>query len=183
MTSLELLLNRHSCGKLAAPAPKGEVLENIYRAGLKAPDHGMLRPWRFIEVQGRSLDHLSDIFVQAAQANDGNINKAQSMAHRAPLIIVAIACCQEHPKVPEIEQLLSAGCSVQAMQMAALAQGYNGIWRTGAMSYDPLVKQQLGLNENEHIVGFLYLGTPQSDAPAKKPYEIDDYVSKLSESV
>lgn len=180
MDSLELLLNRHSCAKLSEPAPTGKALENIYLAGLKTPDHGDLRPWRFIEIQGKGLDKLTEIFVEATQATGGNVAKAQQMAYRAPLIIAAIASCVDHPKVPEIEQLLSAGCAVQAMQMAALAQGFNGIWRSGALSYDPLVKERLGLAEKEQIVGFLYLGTPAASPIQKKPYAISDFVTSLA---
>lgn len=179
MQALELLLERHSIAKLAEPAPEGEVLEAIYHAGLKTPDHGGLAPWRFIEVSGQGLDKLSAIFKEAADTEQGDPEKAANMPYRAPLIIIAIAHIKPHPKVPNVEQLLSAGCAVHAMQMAAQAQGFNGIWRTGAMSYSESVNQALGLTENEQIVGFLYLGTPQTGPIAKKPYEIDKFVSKI----
>ena len=55
MDALDLLLNRRSASRLAEPAPAGEQLENILRAGLRAPDHGTLQPWRFfiIAADGR----------------------------------------------------------------------------------------------------------------------------------
>ncbi|MGR5543123.1 nitroreductase family protein, partial [Vibrio campbellii] len=52
MDALELLLNRRSIAKLSAPAPEGVALENIIQAGLRAPDHGNLQPWRFVIAQG-----------------------------------------------------------------------------------------------------------------------------------
>ncbi|MFM2483578.1 NAD(P)H nitroreductase [Celerinatantimonas yamalensis] len=180
MEAIELLLHRHSCAKLAAPAPTGEALETIYHAGLKTPDHGGLKPWRFIEVSGAGMDRLADIFAAAAQHAQGDVDKAKAMPQRAPLIIIVIASYVIHPKVPEMEQLLSAGCAVHAMQMAALAQGFNGIWRTGPMSYDNTVNEMLGLTDSEQIVGFLYLGTAQTGAPQKSPYQIDQFVSKIN---
>lgn len=72
----------------------------------------------------------------------------------------------EH-KVPEWEQVAAAGCSVHAMQMAAVAQGFGGIWRTGSWTKDPVVREGLGCEEHDKIVGFLYLGTPALKAPAK----------------
>ncbi|MFM2480093.1 NAD(P)H nitroreductase [Celerinatantimonas sp. YJH-8] len=179
MQAIELLLERHSCAKLGLPAPGGEALANIYRAGLKTPDHGGFTPWRFIEVSESGLDTLSSVFAKAATAEAGDVAKAEQMPYRAPLIIVVIASLKHHPKVPDIEQVMSAGCAVQAMQMAALAQGFNGIWRTGPMSYSDVVNTELGLKSNEQIVGFLYLGTPQSAIPQKKPYAIDKFVSKI----
>ncbi|PLM54617.1 NAD(P)H nitroreductase, partial [Klebsiella michiganensis] len=50
MDALELLVNRRSASRLTDPAPAGEQLENILRAGLRAPDHGTLQPWRFFII-------------------------------------------------------------------------------------------------------------------------------------
>lgn len=71
-----------------------------------------------------------------------------------------IAHITENGKVPNWEQVVSAGCAVQAMQMAALAQGFNGIWRTGSWTHHPVVRQGFACREQDEIVGFLYLGTP-----------------------
>ena len=59
---------------------------------------------------------------------------------------------------------MSAGCAVMAMQMAAVAQGFNGIWRTGPLTDSPVVREGLSCGEHDKIVGFLYLGTPQLKA-------------------
>lgn len=48
---LHLLLTRSSCGLLQAPAPSGDVLEHILQAGLRAPDHGHLQPFQFLQVR------------------------------------------------------------------------------------------------------------------------------------
>ncbi|WP_432459349.1 MULTISPECIES: NAD(P)H nitroreductase [unclassified Agarivorans] len=179
MNALDLLLERQSCARLAAPAPEGAELEVIWNAGLRAPDHGGLTPWRFIHVSGEGLTRLSSIFEKAAFAEQADEEKARAMPFRAPLITIVIASPKSHTKVPEIEQVLSAGCAVQAMQMAALAQGYNGIWRTGAMAYSSIVNDELGLAEQESIVGFLYLGSPQVKPNKHKQLAFKDYVSWL----
>lgn len=179
MKALDLLLNRHSCARLAAPAPEGAELETIWNAGLRAPDHGGLSPWRFIHVSGEGLSKLAGIFEQAALAEEGDAEKAKSMPFRAPLITIVIASPKTHSKVPEIEQVLSAGCAVHAMQMAAYAQGYNGIWRTGPMAYSSIVNHELGLAEHESIVGFLYLGSPQTKVAKPRELPFKDYVTWL----
>ncbi|AJR08034.1 NAD(P)H nitroreductase [Photobacterium gaetbulicola] len=163
MDALTLLLNRRSLPKMVAPAPEGEALEAIFRAGLRAPDHAGLAPWRFIVSQGEGLQKLADILVEAANsegADDAAIEKAGSAPFRAPMVITVVAKVAEHDKVPVIEQYLSAGCAVQAMQLAAIAQGYAGFWRTGKWAYHPVVRQALGVGGDNMIVGFLYLGTP-----------------------
>ncbi|MGC6386985.1 NAD(P)H nitroreductase [Ewingella sp. S1.OA.A_B6] len=164
MDALDLLVNRRSASRLAAPAPSGQVLQNIINAGMRAPDHGALQPWRFVIAENEGLTRFSEL-LRAAAIKDGAdekaIEKATQAPLRAPQIITIIAACKESPKVPQWEQLLSAGCAVQAMQMAALAQGFNGIWRTGAWTDHSDVRQAFKCGPNDKIVGFLYLGTPQ----------------------
>lgn len=167
MDALDLLLNRRSASRLAAPAPAGEALQNIIHAGMRAPDHGALQPWRFVIAENDGLTRFSELLRAAAikeGADEKAVEKATQAPLRAPQIITVIAACKESPKVPQWEQLLSAGCAVQAMQMAALAQGFNGIWRTGAWTDHPDVRKAFKCGENDKIVGFLYLGTPQLKA-------------------
>ncbi len=182
MDALDLLLNRRSVGKLSAPAPEGKALENIIRAGLRAPDHGGLTPWRFVISEGKGLGKLAQILVDAAQAEHSDeavIEKMRNAPFRAPMVITVIAKVTEHPKVPAFEQYLSAGCAVQAMQMAACAQGFQGFWRSGDLMFHPLVHKALGLSELDEIVGFLYLGTASGE-PMKAPERhLSDFVEYL----
>jgi nitroreductase len=178
MQALDLLLNRSSQPRLQSPAPSGDALENIMQAALRAPDHAALTPWQFIVCQGQGLDRLGKIFEQAAI--DGNkaekdIQRAPQLPLRAPMVIVAIAKYQEHPKVPWVEQVASASCAVHSMQMAAVAQGFSGVWRTGFYAQDQIVKQAFKLQEKDEIVGFLYLGTACTIAMPKANKNSQDY--------
>lgn len=162
MDALSLLLQRRSIPRLAAPAPSGDVLENIFRAGLRAPDHGGLMPWRFIVSEGEGLQRFADILVSAAKADELDdlvIEKASKAPFRAPMVITVISHVTPEHKVPVFEQHLSAGCAVQAMQMAAVAQGFSGFWRTGSWAYHPVVREAFGVSGEDMIVGFLYLGS------------------------
>ncbi|WON78569.1 NAD(P)H nitroreductase [Serratia sp. UGAL515B_01] len=170
MDALDLLLNRRSASRLVAPAPAGEVRQNIINAGLRAPDHGALQPWRFVLIESSGLERFSELLQRAAtqeQMDESSIEKAKQAPFRAPLIIAVVAHCSKNLKVPHWEQVVSAGCAVQAMQMAALAQGFNGIWRTGVWTKNPLVREAFSCREQDEIVGFLYLGTPQLKASTK----------------
>lgn len=164
MDALDLLLNRRSASRLAAPAPSGEALQNIINAGMRAPDHGALQPWRFVIVENDGLIRFSNLLKNAAEKDgldEKAIEKATQAPMRAPQIITVVADCKESAKVPQWEQVVSAGCAVHAMQMAAQAQGFNGIWRTGPWTDHAAVRDAFGCHENDRIVGFLYLGTPQ----------------------
>jgi len=164
MDALDLVVNRRSASRLSEPAPKGEALENIIRAGMRAPDHGTLQPWRFIVIENEGRERFSQLLENTARNDNMEekaIEKAKQSPFRAPMIITVVAHCEAHHKVPRWEQVVSAGCAVMAMQMAAQAQGFNGIWRSGAWTEHEAVRQAFNCREQDAIVGFLYLGTPQ----------------------
>lgn len=181
MDALTLLLNRRSASRLTTPAPQGEELNNILAAGMRAPDHGALRPWHFVIMQDAGIKRFSQLLEKAAI--EGKLGaeveeKARNAPFRAPLIITVIAKIKEHAKVPQWEQLVAASCTVQAMQMAAVAQGFGGIWRSGSWTEDAVVRAGLGCEENDRIVGFLYLGTPELKAPAKvQTPDMDSFIT------
>lgn len=180
MSVIEFLLNRSSQSKLTEPAPSKEELETILRAGFRAPDHAHLRPYKFYVHQGEGRQELAELLERAAKNNpdlDETVElKAPTLPFRAPVIVTVVAKVTEHPKVPAIEQVLTAGCAVMAMQQAALALGYGGIWRTGAFAADPYVKQAFDAGEQDEIVGFLYLGTPDQTVKASPMPELAQFV-------
>lgn len=164
MDALDALHLRSSVPKLSGPLPSQEMLDNIYKAAFRAADHAVLRPWRFLVVKGEARERLGDLFAEAGLAKDASLDNAaldklRAKPLRAPLVLICISSFKPHPKVPEIEQDLSAGAATQNMLLAAFAQGLGAMWRTGTLAYDPTVKSGLGLSENEKIIGFLYIGT------------------------
>ena len=156
MDALELLVNRRSASRLAEPAPAGEQLENILRAGMRAPDHGTLQPWHFLLLKVKAASASASCWSRGGcrRSDEKGIDKARNAPFRAPMIIAVVAKCQAEHKVPVWEQEMSAGCAVMAMQMAAVAQGFNGIWRTGPLTESPAVRDGLNCGEHDKIVGF-----------------------------
>ena len=116
METLEAIQTRNSVPLLTDPAPTSEEMSEVYKGALRAPDHARLRPWKFIEVRGDSRDKLAKIFIDTATAlnsdlSENEISKLQKAPHRAPMVIILAADIKEHPKVPEIEQIISLVCS------------------------------------------------------------------------
>ncbi|TQV66323.1 nitroreductase [Exilibacterium tricleocarpae] len=182
MDALTALQQRVSSPRLTAPAPRGQALEAIFAAALRAADHANMRPWRFLVIEGEARHALGRLFVAALEADNPAVEAAQKQRVadkplRAPMVLVAVARCRPHPKVPELEQLLSAGAAVQNMINAAYAQGVGAYWRTGSMAYDPLVAQGLGLEEGDKIVGFVYLGTPVGTQRPLPDLAVTDFFS------
>ncbi|MEX0618931.1 MAG: nitroreductase [Pseudohongiellaceae bacterium] len=180
MEALYALHNRTSIPKLSDPAPGESSLKNIFRAAFRAADHAVQRPWRFLVIRGDSRARLGELFACAAQSDNPEISaeKLQSLRlkpFRAPVIVVTISSYHYNPKVPEIEQDLSAGAATQNMLLAAFAQNIGAIWRTGPMAFNPVVREGLGLAANEKIIAFLYLGQISGATKRLPEPDIDAY--------
>ena len=181
MDALTALHSRSSASELEAPGPTPEQLTNIVKAGLRASDHGRLRPWKFLLIEGNARQKLGDLFVKVAledQPDLGNeeCTKLQNNPLRAPTIIVIVARVRPSDKIPAIEQTLSAAGAAQLMLLAAHAQGLGAIWKTGKMAYHPRVHSGLGLENGEQILGFLYFGKIKNAKPANE-LKVTDFIT------
>jgi nitroreductase len=164
MQAIEALLQRHSARTLTEPGPGEDALALIFESAARAPDHGRLRPWRFIVIQGSGRARFGDLLADQLRRTRGSateetLERERQKAFRAPLIVVVAAITNAAVKIPVIEQIVSAGAAAQNMMLAAYALGFNAMWKTGDASYDDTVKTALGLESKDAIVGFLYLGT------------------------
>ncbi|CAB5669054.1 Putative NAD(P)H nitroreductase ydjA [Delftia tsuruhatensis] len=160
--ALELLMSRQSRWPLEEPAPGPGVIDLVIDAALRAPDHGQLRPWRFVVVQGDARHALGEVFAQAAMARDpeADAERFRAKALSAPLIIALGVHLQPGHKVPQSEQLLAGGAAAMNMLNALHILGFGGFWASGANSHDAQVREALGFEPQDRLVGLLYVGTP-----------------------
>ena len=191
MDAMEVLMTRNSvpAKHLVEPAPDDRELMEILETGMRAPDHAALRPWRFLLIRGEARNKLGDVMAESLASRDETatnerIEIQRKKPLRSPLIITIYAeITKNHPKVPEIEQIITVGAAAQNIINAAYAKGYGGIMLTGPAAYDPLVKTALGLEEKDQIICFLYLGTPTDKSRAKTRPFAADYVSEWNPEI
>ncbi|NQX89184.1 MAG: nitroreductase family protein [Halioglobus sp.] len=179
---IQFLQQRNSAPKLTEPGPSAGQLEEIFRAGLRAPDHGRLRPWRFISIAGDRRIAFGELLEHCLVARSPNADittrdKARNAPLRAPLVVVVVVNVTEHPKVPAMEQRLSGACAAQGILLATEASGFAAIWRTGANAFDRAVMDGLGLKASEEIIGFLYIGSRQGPGKPIPELNTSDFVS------
>lgn len=177
-TVTRFLLNRSSEPRLDSPAPDRAVLDRAFQCAARAPDHALLKPWRYLVIEGDALAKLGDVFAGASanNATEKELEKARNAPLRAPMVIVGIASPKPHPKVPEVEQILAAGNGMTLLSLALNDAGFGTMWRTGPAAYAYSVHEELGLGEGELIVGFLYTGSVVAEKPAVPRPQTGEFV-------
>ncbi|GAB3475063.1 nitroreductase family protein [Marinomonas epiphytica] len=164
---LDFMRQRCSSPKVEAPAPNEEQWFNILDAASRAADHGALKPWRFRIYEGEGRLQLGELYWQHAlsEVPELPIEKKESFlnkALRAPQVLLVYAKIQEHPKVPEFEQLMAVAAAAQQVLLGIESLGFGGIWRTGPACFTQQAKNILSLKDDEQVVGLIYVGTPTS---------------------
>jgi nitroreductase len=150
---------------LGGPGPDAETLETILRIGARVPDHGKLGPWRFIVIADEYRQDLGRRLADLLATRDG-IDDPQRLLQeegrflRAPIVVAVVSSPVDSPKVPEWEQVLSAGAACYNILLAAHGFGFGGCWLSEWVSYDGDALAIIGLTPHEKLAGLIYLGTP-----------------------
>lgn len=165
---------------LLAPGPSPEVLLQLLGSAAAAPDHDQLRPWRFIVIGAEARPRLAESFAQALlerdpQALPEQLDDARSKAYRGPVLLLAIADLRTpNPDVPEAEKLLSLGCAIQNLLLAALAHGFASGLTSGRALSSSALRHTFGVAQGELAVCFINLGTASKARPRKvRPAPLD----------
>jgi nitroreductase len=172
---LSLLAERRSVAArlLEPPGPTGPALEQLLTIAARVPDNGKLAPWRFLVIEGDARFRIGKVIAKSFQADqpDADADKVdieETRLARAPVVVGVVSRARPHPKIPEWEQILSAGAVCMNLLNAASAMGFGANWITEWYAYDRRVLDALGLEPHERIAGFVHIGSssePRADRP------------------
>ena len=175
----EAIKSRRSIGRVrTTPVPK-EIVEEILESAVHAPNHKITEPWRFHVFMGkgrgefaRARAELARILAESENEEEeyiaGRVSRERKKAFRAP-VVIAVISEGGRDAVETLENYAACAAAVQNMQLTAHALGLATIWRTGPMAYHPYMRDFFGLEENDRIVAYLYLGYPDmTDRPRKR---------------
>ncbi len=182
--TIDLLLTRRSvpAKTLTGPGPDAGQLKTILTIAARVPDHAKLVPWRFIVIAGESCRSFGELVAGVRAAANPATGRDALIAERARFagathIVAVVSRAARGHKIPEWEQILSAGAVTQNMLVAAAAMGFAGQWLTGWYAYDRDVLARLGLSAGERIAGYVFLGTA-SKPPGERPRpQLDEIVT------
>jgi nitroreductase len=171
--------------RLVGPGPDAEQQHHILAAAGSAPDHGQLLPWRFVEVPQDQRTALAEVFAQAllerdASATGEQVDQAREKAHRSPwLLLVVVDGWRGDADVDLNERILSAGCAVQNVLLMATVQGFGSALTSGKALKAACLRRLFGLQDGEHALCFLSIGTVLAARSARRRPAVTDYLSTL----
>ncbi|WP_137179524.1 nitroreductase [Roseomonas sp. AR75] len=170
--ALAALLGRASVPArlLRDPGPDEAALDLAVAAALRAPDHGGLKPWRFVVITGEARNALGEVLAASLARRDPatppeRLELERAKPLRAPVVIAAGAALRHDYKIPVWEQEVSAAAGAMNLLNALDAQGYGAIWLSSGSLRDPQVKTALGFAETDALLGWIYAGTALPDRP------------------
>lgn len=184
MNTLDLLQRRRSCKKFGDTAPSREQLDQMFKAALRAPDHGRLKPYRFVVIEDRVkfkqclLDTVAEF-----ELGEHGLGKAEKLSKQSPCVVAVIAKLDDqNPKVPVWEQQVCAGCATYGLQLAANVLGFETVWISKHWVKSQSIRQALRCADHEQIIGLVMIGSPLEKTEittASETEETDGFISYL----
>ena len=164
-----------------------EILEDLLDAARWAPTHGLTQPWRFTVFTDDGLKKLSDFqsetYKTLTSEQDFKPMKFEKLRDRPMKSSAVIAIGmkrQESGKIPEIEEVEAVACAVQNVSLMAAAYGLSAYWSSGGVTYKEETKAFLGLNSEDKVLGFLYIGYPEIEWPSGQRRPIEYYTTWIN---
>ena len=184
--TLDLLRTRRSVPplRLEGPGPDPAELDAILTLASRVPDHGKLAPWRFLVIEGEARARIGGLIARAyaddhPEADTARLDLERNRLALAPLVVGIVSRAAPHVKIPEWEQVLSAGAVAMNLVVAANASGFATAWLTEWFAYDRRILDALGLDPGERLAGFIHVGRAREVPPDRPRPDLADIVTRL----
>jgi nitroreductase len=185
---LAAIQSRRSIGRVTDEVPPRELIERVLEAGRWAPSHHLTEPWRFFVLEGAAREAFGAVMGQVAAAGIADAEEARlaferaaAKPLRAPYVIAVAVEPAEAPNVFEVEEIAAVAAAAQNMLLATHALGLAAMWRTGAVAYEPAIREFFGLSPRATVLGFLYVGFAAMPAPARERRALGEVVTWLGD--
>ena len=166
---LDAILHRRSVARFVEDVlPTPAELDALLRAATTVPDHGELRPYRFVVSQGAGRARFGAALAAAGLENNPDLpqglqEKLRSKALAAPTQILIVSSPRPGMKIPVWEQEVTASCTGYAIALAAHALGLGAIWKSAPRMDGAQLRATLDLREGERLLGWVNVGRPVAE--------------------
>jgi nitroreductase len=174
--------------QMSEPGPVRDEVEEMLKLASRVPDHGKLAPWRFIVYRGAERQRISEALATIAMGDkpdlsDEMVKVENTRLSRAPVVVAVVSRAAPHVKIPEWEQLMSAGAVCLNLVMAANAYGFASNWLTEWYAFDERAYPILGVKAGEKVAGFVHIGTPTVPPTERPRPELSEIVTWVGDEI
>ena len=170
MDAYEAIITRRSIPKTSERACDKAVIERLLEAAVRAPNHHLTQPWRFVVLTNEAREELGEAWASAARREGKNPDLARAKPLRAPVIICVVERPKiDHQRVVEAEEHYATGAAIQNILLAAHSEGLAAMIRTGEAASLPEVRAFLGIGDDEILAAMIYIGYPEDESKERPP--------------
>ncbi len=179
MDLFDAIHGRLSVGKVKPDEVSKATIEKLLSSAVQAPNHYKVRPWRFVVLTGAARERLGEVMANSLKTEHPEypiavFDKERSKPLRSPVLIAVGVDKPSEQKVIEVENICATAAAVENLLLAAHAEGLGAKWRTGSPARDSNVKQFLGFESDQHLIGFIYIGYPVASVEPKERPSFED---------
>ncbi|MFI5162664.1 MAG: nitroreductase [Sphingobacteriales bacterium] len=147
-----------------------------------APTHGFTEPWRFTVYSNASefCHQHAELYKQNTPPADfveGVYSNLYNQANKASHVILVTMQRGNLPKIPVIEEIEATSCAIQNILLGATALGIASFWSTGGMIQKQAMKDFFQLNEDDHVVGVIYLGYAEQHPTGSRTIPLEEKIT------
>ncbi len=157
------------------------AIEQALQAAHMAPCHRYTWPWRFTRVGPDGRNALFNLTARLKQGDKSELSDRvrklliRKIQNPAELIVVSLTRCED--AFTDRENYAAASCAIQNLSLSLHASGYGSKWSTGKVTRHEETYSILGINaDEEEIIGFIWVGVPESFPEAPKRPELSEHV-------
>jgi nitroreductase len=146
-----------------------------------APTHAYTEPWRFVVYENPEefCRQHAELYQQNSLGDNFNATTYNNLMHqgdKASHIIIAVMKRGDLPKIPAFEEIASAACAIQNLLLGATSLNIASFWSTGGMALKPALKEFLQFDENDNVMGILYLGYADEYPEGKRMIPLEEKI-------
>ncbi len=145
-----------------------ELIQHALEAAIRAPNHKLTNPWRFIRIGPKTRTKITNIAVALKGQDCGGLSPAAEAKVRkkvgsSPEMIVVIQELNED-LFRRKEDYASVSCAIQNLSLFLWAEGVGSKWSTGGYSRTDALYELLNIDRaSQEIVGAIFIGYAEKE--------------------
>ena len=176
MDAIDAIQRRTSVRRFRPDPVPRESIERLLECAVRAPNHKLTEPWRFVVLTGEARARVADIRARhrlkrwadpASPEAVGGAEKVRQEALETPAFIAVMTATSPDDNTRE-EDYAATMMAIGNLMIAAEAMGLGTYLRTGGMLREPALAELVGLPEGFRVVGVLSLCYPAEQAGPKR---------------